>query len=97
MTWKEKIMDYVNRFPGVTDRDMREYYKVINQTINTVARQLEREGYLIRKENPEKNNLIGIIRQERHCNNSFLRIIMATPKGWPLLSNDILFWIHQIS
>lgn len=59
MSWKEKIMDYVNRFPGATDRDMREYYKVINQTINTVARQLEREGHLIRKQNPEKNNLIG--------------------------------------
>ncbi len=59
MTWKEKIMEMVNQFPGITDRELREILKTSNQTININCRELETRGIIKRAENYEKDGLIG--------------------------------------
>lgn len=64
MTWKERIMKYVNKYPGATDTDIEnhyrsEYSKVRHQTINSECRYLERLGMLERKCNPEKGGNKG--------------------------------------
>ena len=59
MSWNEKIMDYVNKHPGATDREMRTSFKTTNQTINTTCRNLANKGLLVRINNPEKGGLIG--------------------------------------
>ncbi len=59
MTWEKKIIEYINRFPGATDKEIADYYKVSNQQINSPARNLERKGLLVRRQNYEKDGLIG--------------------------------------
>ena len=59
MTIKESIMNYIKQFPGATDTDIEKYLKKTHQTINQACRSLEKDGYLTRKINSEKGNLIG--------------------------------------
>lgn len=59
MNWQEKIMEFVAKQPGATDRDLREHFGVSNQAINAPCRALVAKGLLIRKENPDKGGLIG--------------------------------------
>lgn len=64
MTWKERIMDYVSKFPGATDSDIENYYRqknpnVTHQTINIACRDLVKSGMLKRQSNPDKDGLIG--------------------------------------
>ena len=58
MTWEDKILQRINEFPGLSDRELREYFKVSNQTINAPCRKLEQKGFIVRQFNPEKN-MIG--------------------------------------
>lgn len=59
MTVKESIMDYINEHPGATDGDIRLHLQKTHQTINQACRNLQSNGYLIRKNNFERENLIG--------------------------------------
>lgn len=59
MTVKESIMIYIKQFPGATDTEIENYLKKAHQTINQACRSLEADGYLTRKTNSEKGNLIG--------------------------------------
>ena len=58
-TLKENIMNYITQFPGATDTEMEKYFKTRHQSINQACRKLEKEGCLVRKDNPEKSNHIG--------------------------------------
>lgn len=58
MNLKEQIMDYIERYPGVSDNDLEKKFNKLHQTINQSCRTLAKEGLVIRKNNPEKH-LIG--------------------------------------
>ncbi|MBO5287354.1 MAG: MarR family transcriptional regulator [Clostridia bacterium] len=52
-------MIYIKQFPGATDTEIERFLKKSHQTINQACRSLEVSGYLLRRINPQKNNLIG--------------------------------------
>lgn len=58
-TWEERILKRLTEFPGQTDRDLREYFKVSNQRINGPCLRMEKKGLLVRQVNPEKDGMIG--------------------------------------
>lgn len=59
MTIKENIMLYIQQYPGVTDSEIAKHLKKKHQSINQACRDLEMDGYLVRKNNLEKGNHIG--------------------------------------
>lgn len=59
MTVRERIIEYVKEYPGATDTEIEKALSKSHQHINQECRNLEKEGYLVRKRNLEKNNLIG--------------------------------------
>ena len=59
MSLKDDILDYIRMYPGATDVDLRNYFNKSNQQINNTCHALKNEGFIVRRENPEKNNLKG--------------------------------------
>lgn len=90
MTWKEKIMDYVSKFPGATDSDIARYYNSerpdkLHQTINAACRELEKSGVIVRKRNPDKGNNIGNypIEEDQSMNMTWKERVMYYVKKYP--------------
>lgn len=59
MTVKQEIMEAVAQFPGLTDTELEKRYHRSHQTINIACRELVAQGYLERRPNPDKDNLLG--------------------------------------
>ena len=59
MTLKEQILKRVSEFPGSTDTELELFFKKSHQQINQTCRHLERQGFLLRRKNPFKGNVIG--------------------------------------
>ena len=59
MTVRERIIEYVKEYPGATDTEIEKALSKSHQHINQECRNLEKEGYLVRKRILEKNNHIG--------------------------------------
>ncbi len=59
MTWEEKILSYLNKHPGFSDRELSEYFNVSNQAINSPCRSLAKKGLINRIPNPQKDGIIG--------------------------------------
>lgn len=90
MTWKEKIMDYVSKFPGATDSDIARYYNSerpdkLHQTINAACRELEKSGMIVRKSNPDKGNNIGNypVEEDQSMNMTWKERVMYYVKKYP--------------
>ena len=59
MTLKQRILSRLADFPGATDTELEQYFQVAHQAVNQACRQLEGEGLLTRRPNPEKGGRIG--------------------------------------
>ena len=59
MTVKEQVIKYIEQYPGATDAEIERALNKSHQHINQECRSLAKAGYLVRKKNLEKYNLIG--------------------------------------
>ena len=59
MALKEEILKYLELHPGATDAELEKALGKNHQHINSTCRGLVKVGMLIRRDNPQKDNLIG--------------------------------------
>lgn len=59
MTLKERITEYILKFPGATDSELEQQLDAVHQAVNQACRQLEKSGLLVRQKNNDKGGLIG--------------------------------------
>jgi len=93
MSVKSEIMEAVVLFSGITDGELEKRTGRAHQTVNAECRRLEKEGYLIRKKNPEKDGLIGnylteknfekpIVNAEKSCDGMSEEMAKQYLNGW---------------
>ena len=58
-TMKEKICVYLKTHPGATDAELTKALDSMAQIIGSTARALQKDGYIKREKNPEKNSRLG--------------------------------------
>lgn len=86
MTLKQKIIEYLENYPGATDSELEVVFNVRHQAVNSACRELVTKGVLKRVENPLKDNKTGNYLTDLAAN--------VTP---PVVKGDVIHMVPEPS